>query len=297
MVISHVFGEDGLPVKQAKEVTIAVEGRRIGHENRCPPHRQPTSRRLIDAVGQKAKRYKVGHTSNANGYAPRRLSPAGGVGRNDGTLAVMSDLDLRERRDLCDLMTELGPDAPTLCEGWTTRHLAAHLAIRERDLRAGPGIIFGGPFAGFTDKLQAKEMQRPFDEIIGRVRTPPAGPLSIPAVRSAMSFVEYLVHHEDVRRANGGEPRTDRPDLQAEAWKALCRMGGLLVRKAKTGRELNLVATGSTTGDKSFGKGMPVAIWGEPVELLLYLEGRHSVITMGGAPNDVAAVAAGNFGI
>jgi uncharacterized protein (TIGR03085 family) len=211
----------------------------------------------------------------------------------------MSDLDLRERRDLCDLMTKLGPDAPTLCEGWTTRHLAAHLAIRERDLRAGPGIVFGGPFAGFTDKLQTKEMQRPFEEIIGRVRTPPPGPLSIPAVRSAMSFAEYLVHHEDVRRANNDAPRADRPDLQAEAWKALCKMGGLMVRKAKTRRALKLVATGTTTGDKSFGKGATVMITGEPVELMLYLQGRRSaaVVTLDGAAEDIAAVDAANFGI
>jgi uncharacterized protein (TIGR03085 family) len=211
----------------------------------------------------------------------------------------MTDLDLRERHDLCDLMAKLGPDAPTLCEGWTTRHLAAHLAIRERDLRAGPGIIFGGPFAGFTDKLMTKEMQRPYDDILARVRTPARGPLSIPAVRSALSFVEYLVHHEDVRRANGDEPRIDRPDLQAEAWKALSRLGPLMVRKAKTGRALKLVATGTTVGTKTCGKGATVMITGEPVELLLYLEGRRSaaVVTLDGAADDVAAVDAGHFGI
>jgi uncharacterized protein (TIGR03083 family) len=37
-----------------------------------------------------------------------------------------------ERAALCDLFDEVGPDAPTLCAGWTTRDLAAHLVIRER---------------------------------------------------------------------------------------------------------------------------------------------------------------------
>ncbi|MFN7150135.1 MAG: maleylpyruvate isomerase N-terminal domain-containing protein, partial [Microthrixaceae bacterium] len=37
-----------------------------------------------------------------------------------------------ERRQLCDLFDELGPDVPTLCEGWTARDLAAHLVVRER---------------------------------------------------------------------------------------------------------------------------------------------------------------------
>src|SRR5882762_622635 len=46
-------------------------------------------------------------------------------------------LDLVERRELCDLFLELGPDAPTLCEGWTTLDLAAHLVLREHFKRWG----------------------------------------------------------------------------------------------------------------------------------------------------------------
>jgi uncharacterized protein (TIGR03083 family) len=42
----------------------------------------------------------------------------------------MATLAQEERNELCDLMLETGPDAPTLCEGWTTRDLAAHLVIR-----------------------------------------------------------------------------------------------------------------------------------------------------------------------
>jgi uncharacterized protein (TIGR03085 family) len=216
-----------------------------------------------------------------------------------GYPAAMADLDRLERAALCDLFLSLGPDAPTLCEGWTTRHLAAHLAIRERDILAGPGIIFGGPFARYTDKAMASEMVRVYANIVDRVRHPGPGPLSIPAVRSAVSFVEYLVHHEDVRRANGQGPRTDRPDLQAEAWKALGRMGRLMVLKARTKCTVALIATGTTSGRVAFGKGPTVTLTGEPVELLLYLEGRraNAAVTIGGMPADRAAVEAGNFGI
>lgn len=211
----------------------------------------------------------------------------------------MTDLDLRERHELCDLFTDLGPDAPTLCEGWTTRHLAAHLALRERDLRAGPGILFGGPFARYTDKLMAKEMARPYEQIVDRVRTPPPGPLSIGAIRRALSFSEYLTHHEDVRRPNGRAPRTDRPDLQAETWKMIERMGGFMIRKAKTGRSVTALATGTTTGSKTFGDGPKVAITGEPVEILLFLQGRRTaaIVDLTGAADDIAAVERGNFGL
>ena len=35
-----------------------------------------------------------------------------------------------ERAALCILLDKTGPDAPTLCEGWRTSDLAAHLVLR-----------------------------------------------------------------------------------------------------------------------------------------------------------------------
>lgn len=49
--------------------------------------------------------------------------------------------DAAERAQLCDLLDELGPDAPTLLEPWMTRDLAAHLALRDLDRLAGPGLV------------------------------------------------------------------------------------------------------------------------------------------------------------
>src|SRR5262249_38403716 len=46
-----------------------------------------------------------------------------------------------ERRVVADLFDEVGPDAPTLCAGWQTRDLAAHLIVREHRLDAAPGIL------------------------------------------------------------------------------------------------------------------------------------------------------------
>ena len=54
-----------------------------------------------------------------------------------------ADVVAAERSELADLMLRLGPDEPTLCEGWTTRDLAAH--VRSADIvvaAAGvPGLI------------------------------------------------------------------------------------------------------------------------------------------------------------
>ncbi|HEY4794287.1 MAG TPA: maleylpyruvate isomerase N-terminal domain-containing protein, partial [Mycobacterium sp.] len=46
----------------------------------------------------------------------------------------------RERSALVSTFRLVGPDAPTLCAGWKTRDLAAHLVVRERRLDATPGI-------------------------------------------------------------------------------------------------------------------------------------------------------------
>ena len=37
-----------------------------------------------------------------------------------------------ERAALADLFVTLGPDQPTLCEGWDTKDLLVHLLVRER---------------------------------------------------------------------------------------------------------------------------------------------------------------------
>ena len=65
-----------------------------------------------------------------------------------------------ERRALCALLDETGPDAPTLCEGWTTGDLAAHLVLRERRPDAAAGVA-GGPLAGYGPRAAADQEPDP----------------------------------------------------------------------------------------------------------------------------------------
>ncbi len=78
-----------------------------------------------------------------------------------------------ERLALCALLDETGPDAPTLCEGWTTRDLAAHLVLRENRMDAGIGIL-GGPLAGYTRRVQRRlSEQVPFSNLVTTIRNGP----------------------------------------------------------------------------------------------------------------------------
>src|SRR5260370_42050978 len=61
---------------------------------------------------------------------------------------------------LCSLVGETGPAAPTLCKGWATLDLAAHLVLREHRMDAGAGIL-GGPLARYTRAVQRQLPGRP----------------------------------------------------------------------------------------------------------------------------------------
>lgn len=206
-------------------------------------------------------------------------------------------LDARERRELCDLFEDLGPDAPTLCEGWATLDLAAHLVVRERDVRAAPGILLGGPFQRLLEHGTERALARGYADLVERVRNgPPLGPFAVPGLRTLINLNEYAVHHEDVRRANGLGPRTDRPDLQEALWKILKGMARLQLRKVRGARVVLARPSGEAI---AVGRGPEVTVTGDPLELSLHLVGRREAaeVTVSGHPSAKDALAAANLSL
>ena len=213
---------------------------------------------------------------------------------------MTSDLDLRERAELCDLFEQLGPDAPTLSGEWTTADLSAHLVVRERDLIGAPGILIPW-FAGATNKRMEHQLRRHgYQGLVDLVRSgPPFGPMKIPQVRYLTNLIEFYVHHEDVRRANGGEPRDDRPELDDALWSLLGRMAPLMVRKAGVSG-VRIVLRRDDGQQHTAGRGDDeVVIEGPAGELVLELYGRRSVARVAYAGPDAAVerVRAAEFGI
>ncbi|HSA49341.1 MAG TPA: TIGR03085 family metal-binding protein [Yinghuangia sp.] len=190
-----------------------------------------------------------------------------------------------ERAALADLLSEVGPDAPTLCAGWTTRDLAAHLVVRERRPDSSPGIVFK-PLAGYTDKVRLKAAARPYEQLVHLVRTgPPRLSLfGIPGVDAAANTLEYFVHLEDVRRARPDfAPRALDPELTEYLWKRVRTGAKLMLRKVPVGVELRRADTADAP--VRVRKGEPVvAIAGPPGELLLYVYGRkdQALVTVEG---------------
>jgi uncharacterized protein (TIGR03085 family) len=125
----------------------------------------------------------------------------------------------RERSALCDLLADLGPDAATLCEGWRSADLAAHLFIRDHRPDAQPGMsLTFAPLQAWTKRVQdgARDTLT-WDALISKVRAGPA-PLLRPFDK-ALNTLEYFVHHEDLRRAQTGwEPRLLAPEDETALW-------------------------------------------------------------------------------
>ena len=198
-------------------------------------------------------------------------------------------LDARERAQLCLRLDELGPDAPTLCEGWTTFDLAAHLVMRERNPLAAPGILVP-QLEALADRGMEREKRKGYAKVVERVRTgPPPGPFKVPGLREQINLVEYVVHHEDVRRANGMGPRTDVDDLQDNLWSKIKRLPRFAIRGVPSGVGIDVIRR--DTGERAtLRKGDRVAtVTGDPMEILLWASGRgdHAEVELGGASDEL----------
>ncbi|MGW2228943.1 TIGR03085 family metal-binding protein [Streptomyces formicae] len=188
----------------------------------------------------------------------------------------MSTHAKRERLLLADLLEAQGPAAPTLCEGWRTRDLAAHVVVRERRADAAGGLLIK-QLAGRLERVQAEFAAKPYEELIQLIRTGPPrfSPFSLKQIDEASNAVEFYVHTEDVRRAvPDWTPRELDPVFADALWSRLERTARLVGRKAPTGLVLRRPDGRTAVAHR----GTPVVtVTGEPAELLMFVYGRQEV--------------------
>jgi len=200
---------------------------------------------------------------------------------------------LEERAAMCDTFEKVGPDAPTLDEGWVTLDLAAHLVAREARSDAAVGLVV--PFlAGHLQRVMDKYKGRGYDKLLSMLRTGPpwmhrTGPLA------TANVTENFIHHEDVRRPAGESPRTLNREMEDVLWKML---GFAFSKKSIPGVALTLRSPDGR--EKQLTKeGTPLALIGAPGELVLYLSGRKeaAVVTLDGTDDAVAVLQDAKFGV
>lgn len=204
----------------------------------------------------------------------------------------------RLRHELCDLFDAIGPDAPTLCEGWTTRDLAAHLVVRETRPDAAAGILVRAA-ASYGERIRKRTASRPWPELVDQVRSGPPrfSPMRLSRADDLANTIEFFVHLEDVRRARTGSDATDvDPAVQASLVRLLRRGAKLLARRTPVG----LVLSMSGHGEVIAKKGQPsVTLSGSPGEIVLFLYGRSSVsaVEFDGPAEAIEQLKATKFGI
>ncbi|WP_165313177.1 maleylpyruvate isomerase family mycothiol-dependent enzyme [Rothia halotolerans] len=218
-------------------------------------------------------------------------------------MSVITDL----RENLADVLDAVGPGRPTLCEGWDTEDLLAHLILRETRPDAALGI-FLRPLSGRTGRMmreRAGAMSSAEGYARGVREFRRARPLTRRAAKvdEAMNFAEYVIHREDARR---GSPEAQRlaaevgpfaPDEQRRVWRTLRPPLAMFAKDYPDG--LELVGTdgegGAALGSRVIRRpasesrlgglvqrvvrapsaGRPTVLEGEPVDLLLHLSGRR----------------------
>ncbi len=185
------------------------------------------------------------------------------------------------------------PGAPTLCAGWSVRHLLAHLVQRDHAL-----------LRNVWDQVFTKVPGR--ERFMGRlvedagtshgyaalVETFAAGPARrslMGRFDEALNLVEYVVHHEDLRRGSGPVPPRDLPSEEVhEIWRRARPIFKRAYRKAPVGVELVPSGGGVTIVGSGPGR---VSVAGPPLELVLHAFGRRSAadVQLEGSPEDVAS--------
>ncbi len=189
-----------------------------------------------------------------------------------------------ERQGIADDLLAVGPDAPTLCEGWTARDLAAHIHLREARPDAAVGIIVG-PAARWTRHVQEQMAAGPYDELVEKVRNGPPrlSMFSIPRLEPQLNLVEFAVHREDLRRGQEGWTERDLDPQYADLlWDRTRQMARVLIRRSPVG--LTFVRTDGVGGaddpaNRLVVRDEPpmVTVTGPAMEILLRLHGRRAV--------------------
>jgi uncharacterized protein (TIGR03085 family) len=192
-----------------------------------------------------------------------------------------------ERQSLVAALTEAGPDAATLCEGWRTRHLAAHVVIREARPDTGLGLVVPA-FSGWTNRVLEQYADRDYAGLLAEFAAgPPRFSLfAIPGADELLNLAEYYVHTEDVlRAAPGWTARALGEGLTEEFWLLLTQRAGLLLRNSPVPLLLSR-PSGEVVKVAQKKAGALVTLSGEPGELVLFAFGRTSVaqVEVDGSP-------------
>lgn len=202
-----------------------------------------------------------------------------------------------ERSALVEALTANGPDAPTLCEGWRSRHLAAHVIIRESAPLLAAGVVI--PALSMRTERAVEDLAATgadgagYAELVAKVAAGPPRWSPVGWAGEAANLLEFFVHTEDVRRGAGLDtPRELDPDHTTALWRRLVRTAPMLYRRAPCGVVLVVPGGPRRAVRRARGDAGTVVVRGEVGELVLHAYGRGPAarVHVLGEPTDLAAL-------
>jgi uncharacterized protein (TIGR03083 family) len=110
-----------------------------------------------------------------------------------------------QRRALVHLLEDLSEQEwrrPSLCEGWTVRQVAAHLALQNTTWPAMPqamlDLIRHGGMNSAIHTMACRHAELPVEVIVGEIRDRIGVWRPLPTVTFRETAIDYLVHGQDI---------------------------------------------------------------------------------------------------
>lgn len=136
-------------------------------------------------------------------------------------------MDLRsaiadERREVAGMLETFSTeqwDHPSLCEGWTNRHVAAHLTMGVT--ASLPQVFVGMVLAGFNfnkvaDRFAKRQCEKTTSELVNILRTNADHKFKPPGADYDAPLTDLIVHGIDIRRPLGIER-----EIPADRWRVV----------------------------------------------------------------------------
>lgn len=204
-----------------------------------------------------------------------------------------------DRAHLVDALETAGPDAPTLCAGWRSRHLAAHVVLREGSLleaaRLGLPFVQGPGERALQGLAERSADDAGWADLLARLAAGPRGVSPVAWGGDKANLLELVIHTEDVRRGAGPAAPLERDPEHLDAVFDQLRLAARLYYRGSDPGVVLVVPGGRRAKVRGPHDGAgTVVVRGSVVDLALHASGRGAAadVEIVGEPADVDALAA-----
>jgi uncharacterized protein (TIGR03083 family) len=181
-----------------------------------------------------------------------------------------------ERRQSAATLRAVGPNAPTLCDGWRAIDLARHLVMGARLFGLStlvgnlPMVALAVPIPAFVPGYVNRRNRLapwPWDDLLDRLHHPLPRSWALPGV-AEWRFMEYWAHHQDVLRPNDRHVESDLA--------ALAESLPVAVRMEVRWRRVRLAVQPDNAPGFTVGRGRLVTITGSLEDIAMWVLGRRT---------------------